>query len=275
MLAVKGFGPAFCIPGESWGRDGVLPMSIDNPLRMKLMEPRARRDQSLTNSWYSRAVTLIGSGAVLGSAASQSDAAVVTWNANGLNTVTGQNFLFFDFDTGNSVLSGSTALPGYDVSLSRNAVSSNVFTQLRFASGVAAQVLGTFTGGYAYPTRLAAGAPIGPAGSFFITSSPSGGLASLAGSPESVYPRGNWDGANLGTPGFVGLRFGTPGNYNYAWAEVTVMADRHVRLNRFAIQTTPNTAINTPVPEVNSLALLALGGAGLALHRRRRKEMAA
>jgi hypothetical protein len=239
------------------------------------MESRVQREQALSNSWYAKAVSLIGTGAVLGSTAPDADAAVVSWTAGGLTTTNSQNHLYFDFDTGNSVLSGSTSLPGYDVSLARRQVSSNIFTQLRFASGVSAQVLGTFTGGYAYPTRIAAGAPIGPAGSFFITSTAGGGLASLAGSPESSFPKGNWDGANLGLPGIVGLRFGTPGNYNYAWAEVTVLADRNARLNRFAIETTPNTAINAPIPEVNSLALLALGGAGLALHRRRRRELSA
>ncbi len=238
------------------------------------MDTESQESRSLSNSWYAKAATFVGAGSVIGASVPNAEAAVVSWPASGLTTTLSQNFLYFDFDTGNSALSGSTVFGGYDFVLTRNAVAPNVFGQLRFASGVSAAGLGTFTAGYAYPSRLANGAPIGPAGSFFVSGS--GNFMTLAASPEATYPRGKWDGAAIGTPGFVGLRIGTPGNYRYGWVEVTVGADMHLTLGRFAIETTPNTAINAgAVPEVNSLALLAFGGTGLALHRRRRKEQAA
>lgn len=51
-----------------------------------------------------------------------------------------------------------------------------------------------------------------------------------------------------GTRGYAGLRYGTGGDWNYGWADISYNADQSLTLHRFANETTLNLGIQ-PVPE--------------------------
>ena len=78
-----------------------------------------------------------------------------------------------------------------------------------------------------------------------------------------------------GETGAFGLRFVASGDFYYGWAEVSMDADQIITVERWALETTANTAAeyspagSTAVPGLGGLAALAIGAAGVRSRRQR------
>lgn len=70
--------------------------------------------------------------------------------------------------------------------------------------------------------------------------------------------------------GYIAFTFESNLGDHYGWVRATGNADgSEISLTEYAYETTPNTSILV-VPEVSSLAMLALGAGGLSFYRRRK-----
>lgn len=138
-------------------------------------------------------------------------------------------------------------------------------------SGGVVDVVGAASGAFLYPDRLAPNKGVGSSAAFI----PLAGNAIGTMAFRSGYPNSNWATA-AGNSGYLGLRFKISGNSHYGWLRLTVALNsapqpRAITVHEWGYETTPNTMILTgAVPEPGGLGLLALGGVGVALHRRRR-----
>ena len=146
--------------------------------------------------------------------------------------------------------------------------------------GGSIDVIGTAASGLNYPSRLAAGATINTTKAFLTLNSTTPGFMASG----SGFSNSKWS-SPTGTSGFLGLRFTVGGLTYYGWAGLSVAPNSGATPLAFTIsgiayeqvagagiiagQTTGGA-----VPEPSSVALVALGGAGLAAYRRRRQQAA-
>lgn len=177
-----------------------------------------------------------------------------------------------------NLVSGETSIPTMQTGNSSDADFRIGFidTGFGYIAGPAHGTMPSFTTGFvdpggfgtafAYPVNLMEGV--------LVSSQTFGGQTSFASYGNFGY-LSNFQTSGGDGRGFVGIRFTIGGAVHFGWAEVTGLGSDSAILHAFGYNATPGagsiTGGGAAVPEPSSAILLALGAAGLATWRRRRK----
>lgn len=196
------------------------------------------------------ACSAVAAAATVGGVAQQNaEAAIVYSGVVNLPIAATTNGLYLNVVNGAINEPGNTAgtsVPGWDIN-PWGSTSLNFFNPTAPAGGVYATVGGLVA-------RFAGGEAIGPASTWGTTNT-------------------NWNPAGPTITGYIGFRFQNEANGNqihYGWAQIINDGLSTRKLVAYAYDNVAGTAINAgAIPTPGSLALLALGAAGLVGRRRK------
>jgi len=238
---------------------------------MRDRSKKRRRKTVSLDQRLSRYVLATGA-AALGASTASADIVYYDYHSTSPTTpISGS--LYFDFETGLISTPTVPVPPGADIHLF-NAMSGSS-SQMPTNEGAAAGAKfgsSVLRGGPANTAqRLGYGFVIGTAGQNFLYSLALGGVTTANNSQVFF---GNF---TAGQEGYIGLRFlDSASATHFAWADVILNANYTVTLLGFAYETTPGLSIKAgAIPEPSEIALFALGAAGVAAVRARRKTKAA
>jgi hypothetical protein len=168
----------------------------------------------------------------------------------------------------------------FHFNLAAGASFSPFFFRVAAGSGIAAMgihgavsgAVNGFLSGYPYVSRLAAGQ--NPAGHPFVTP---GSSAFFPGYGTLAFRAGYFHSQWLAPgEGFVGFRFNTGAGVQYGWVRLIMSGapDNHYTMVDYAWGDVGDNIVTGQIPEPGSLALLAVGAAGLLAWRRQRAKAA-
>jgi len=239
------------------------------------MKPDANRPLFSNSKWktYTTAGAAVAAAGLVGNA--QAAITFLDFNDAVVTDATAGDLIWANFNVDFNNDSQVDILVSYRA-FSATTGTANVFP----ATGATSAVVGFISANFNYPSRLPAGASIGPSAAFIAVTpaAPQGGRGDMAWGPG--YSLSQW-GAGAADPpstGFLGVKFLIGANTHFGWVRVTTAPGSHqVTVHDAAFETAPDTGIiagAVGVPEPGGLGLLALGGAGLTAMRRRRKPSA-
>jgi hypothetical protein len=206
----------------------------------------------------------VAAGAALAAGVSPAEANLITLDLTGLSSSTRttpfNGELFFNVDAASAAAAvGSAGLPGADFVLNN---SNNKLFNSAGVSGLGGNAVAF--AGIVSAARFNGSNSIGPRNAFRSTGKIDGPVF------------GNF---SPGDTGYLGLRFTITGSdTHYGWANITVNSGDTVTLNLLSYESLADTSIHVPTSAVpdngSSLALLAIGAAGLLAFRSRQRKTA-
>lgn len=206
----------------------------------------------------------IAAGAALVAAGSTAEANLITLDLTGQpiasRTTPLGGSLFFDVNASSAAAAFATSsFAGADFQLTHPSVPYAYIN----GNGIPGNAIAGFTAPAAFKaSHLSQSNFVGPTNNF----APAAKIA----------PAGAW---SPNTTGFLGLQFVIGPNSYFGWADITTNSDASVTLNALGYEDVPNTPAHaefaSAVPDQGStLALLAIGAAGVVAFRRRQPKAA-
>ncbi|MEY2537036.1 MAG: hypothetical protein QOG67_776 [Verrucomicrobiota bacterium] len=214
----------------------------------------------------------VAAGAALAAGISPADATSVSLDLTGLpigdRTTPSNGNLFFDVNAASAAAAvGFAPFAGADFRLN------NFQSGFKSVAGVngTAGINGVAVGSLGKAARFSPSNSVGPA-NVFASNAKIGDRLNLIGSAQL----GNFQ---PGDTGYIGLRFTIGADTHYGWADLSLNNDYTVALLALGYDTNPDTADHIPggtsVPDQgSSLALLAVGAAGVIAFRKRQSKTA-